>query len=179
MLVAIGSNNPAKLAAAKAVLCRLYGAHVDTVPIAVPSGVRDQPWGDEETRRGAINRARAAQAALSADIGLGLEGGLLEINDGTDTGELYTSAWCAVIDKNGTLGVAGGANMWLPPTVVSSLRSGLELGTAIDILTGGADTRSHEGAIGALTQGWLTRQCAFEQVLTLAFSRLLSPHYYT
>jgi len=110
---------------------------------------------------------------------LGLEGGLLAIKDDGEAEGLYTSAWCAVVDENGTLGVAGGANMWLPPSVVTSLRAGLDLGAAIDQLTGLADTSNHDGAIGALTQGWLTRRQAFEQVLTLAFSRLLSPHFYT
>ena len=179
MLAAIGSTNPVKLAAAKAVIRRLYGGHIDIVTVSVASGVPAQPWGDKETRRGAINRARAAQAATSATWGLGLEGGLLEIRKDGETEELYTSAWCAVVDKNGTLGMAGGANMWLPPSVVASLHAGLELGAAIDHLTGLADTSNHDGAIGALTQGWLTRQQAFEQVLTLAFSRLLSPHFYT
>jgi non-canonical (house-cleaning) NTP pyrophosphatase len=52
-------------------------------------------------------------------------------------------------------------------------------GDHIDDLTGLAGTSNHYGAIGALTQGWLTRRQAFEQVLTLVFSRLLSPHFYT
>jgi len=179
MLAAIGSTNPVKLAAAKAVICRLYGVHIDVVTVSVPSGVPAQPWGNRQTRRGAINRARAAQAETSATWGLGLEGGLLAIKDDGEAEGLYTSAWCAVVDENGTLGVAGGANMWLPPSVVTSLRAGLDLGAAIDQLTGLADTSNHDGAIGALTQGWLTRRQAFEQVLTLAFSRLLSPHFYT
>lgn len=179
MLAAIGSTNPVKLAAARAVMCRLYGVHIDVVAVSVPSGVPAQPWGDKETRRGAINRARAAQAVASAAWGLGLEGGLLEIKADGEPEGLYTSAWCAVVDGNGTLEVAGGANIWLPPSAVASLRAGLELGAAIDRLTGLTDTSNHDGAIGALTQGWITRQQAFEQVLTLAFSRLLSPHFYT
>ncbi|MCJ7549362.1 MAG: inosine/xanthosine triphosphatase [Anaerolineae bacterium] len=178
MLAAIGSTNPVKLAAAKAVIGRLYGVHIDVVAVSVPTGVPSQPWGDKQTRRGAINRARAAQAATSATWGLGLEGGLLEIEDDGDAEGLYTNAWCAVVDEYGTLGAAGGANMWLPPSVVASLRAGLELGAAIDRLTGLADTSNHDGAIGALTQGWLTRRQAFEQILTLAFSRWLSPHFY-
>ncbi|MCD6286890.1 MAG: DUF84 family protein [Anaerolineae bacterium] len=77
MLAAIGSTNPVKLAAGKAVIRRLYGGHIDIVTVSVASGVPFQPWGDRETRRGAINRARAAQAATSATWGLGLEGGPL------------------------------------------------------------------------------------------------------
>jgi len=75
MLAAVGSTNPVKLAAAKAVMRRLYGGQMDIVSVA--SGVPFQPWGDREPRRGAINRARSAQAATSATWGLGIEGGPL------------------------------------------------------------------------------------------------------
>ena len=106
MLAAIGSTNPVKLAAAKAVICRLHGVHIDVVTVSVPSGVPAQPWGNRQTRRGAINRARAAQAETSATWGLGLEGGLLAIKDDGEAEGLYASAWCAVVDENGTLGWA-------------------------------------------------------------------------
>ena len=39
------------------------------------SGVSPQPFSDEETIQGAINRARAAVKETGADIGIGLEGG--------------------------------------------------------------------------------------------------------
>jgi inosine/xanthosine triphosphatase len=178
MMAAVGSTNPVKLSAAKAVLQRIYGDCIEVLAVPVDPGVPNQPWGDSETRRGAINRAVAAQASSGAILGLGLEGGILEVSDGEDAGELYTSAWCAVIDTSGTLGVAGGANMLLPPDVVTALRSGDELGSAVDKLAGQHDTRSHQGAIGVMCQGWTDRQRAFEQVLTLAFARLLSAHYY-
>ena len=62
--VAVGSANPVKLAAARAVLAwAAPGATVESV--TVPSGVPDQPFGDEETITGARNRARAAREALS------------------------------------------------------------------------------------------------------------------
>ena len=38
------------------------------------SGVPDQPWGDDETMRGAIARARAARTAHDADLGIGIQG---------------------------------------------------------------------------------------------------------
>jgi len=43
MLAAIGLTNPAKLAAARAVMRRLYGVHIDIVTVSVPSGVPSQP----------------------------------------------------------------------------------------------------------------------------------------
>ena len=179
MRAAIGSANPVKIDAATAVLRRLYGTGVEIIPVAVDSGVPTQPWGDGETRRGAVNRARAAQAVTSADLGLGLEGGILEIGDKCGSPELYTSAWCAVVDACGVVGVAGGANLLLPAAVASMLRAGSGLGDAIDRITGEHDTHLNAGAIGSLTRGWLSRQDAFEHVLVLAFSRILSPRLYT
>ena len=50
--VAVGSANPVKLGAVRAVLARLApDAAVEGV--VVPSGVPDQPWGDAETIQGA------------------------------------------------------------------------------------------------------------------------------
>ena len=60
MDVAVGSTNPVKIAAAEAVLRRIYGSEVRVQAIAVESGVSPQPWGDEETRRGALAIAWAS-----------------------------------------------------------------------------------------------------------------------
>ena len=49
----------------------------------MPSGVPDQPWGHEETRKGAIQRARGALLAeTGADYAVGIEGGVVKAGDG-------------------------------------------------------------------------------------------------
>ena len=69
-LIAVGSANPVKLAAARAVLARVAPeARVDAVQVS--STVREQPFGDEETIRGALARARAAREASGAELGVG------------------------------------------------------------------------------------------------------------
>ena len=65
--VAVGSTNPVKIAAVAAVLARC-GWTASVVGVAVASGVRDQPFGDAETIRGATQRARAALTAGDADF---------------------------------------------------------------------------------------------------------------
>ncbi len=173
MRIVVGSTNPVKVAAAESVVRRIYGDGVEVEAVAVESGVSAQPWGDEETRQGALNRAAQVQANDRATYAIGFEGGLLEV-----AGELYTSAWCAVMREDGVVGVAGGANALLPPAVTLALRSGKELGTAIDLLTGERGTKHRGGAIGALTAGYLDRQSAYEHLLILALARFLSPEYY-
>jgi inosine/xanthosine triphosphatase len=169
-LVAVGSTNPVKLAAARSVLERIApSARVDAVRVA--STVRDQPFGDEETIRGALARARGAREAVGAELGIGLEGGVVE----TD-GAMRTCAWAAVVDGSGRQGVGGSLAMPLPPTVARLIREdGLELGEAMDRLTGEHNVKQRQGAVGILTAGLVDRQAAYEVILTYALARFLTP----
>ncbi len=173
MKAVVGSRNPVKIAAAREVLRRVCDEHVEVIGAPVESGVPDQPWGDEETLRGAVGRAKAALREDDASLGVGLEGGLVDVD-----GRVFTCAWCAVAQADGAIGVAGGANLLLPPSVARAVRRGAELGPTMDALTGLEDTKRGKGAIGILTQGYLDRQTAYEHVLTLALARLLSPDVY-
>lgn len=171
--VTVGSTNPVKVAATATVLRRVYGNDIDVKAAAVESGVSHQPWGNEETLRGALNRAQAAQRTSGAMLGIGFEGGLLEIQ-----GQVFTCAWCAVVRDDGVVGIAGGECVLLPPSVAADVQAGTELGPAMDALTGLHNTKQGNGAIGALTGGRLDRQAAYEHLLTMALARLLTPAYY-
>ena len=169
----VGSSNPVKIAASREVLSRVHHGRVTVRGVSVHSGVPKQPWGDEETLDGAVRRAEAALDVEGATLGVGLEGGLVEVS-----GHVFTCAWCAVVQADGTTGVAGGANLLLPPRVARAVRQGAELGPTMDALTGIENTKLRQGAIGILTQDYLDRQSAYEHILTLALARLLSPGYY-
>ena len=56
MKIAIGTKNPTKVNAVK----KVFGDTFTYVEVAVQSGVSPQPFSDEETIQGAVNRARAA-----------------------------------------------------------------------------------------------------------------------
>lgn len=166
--IAVGSKNPVKVAAVRAVLAPLApGAEI--VGVAVASGVPDQPWGDEETIRGARARAAAALAALDADLGVGIEGGVVEERDGG----VRTCAWAAVVARDGRDGVGGSLAMPLPATVARLLREGVELGHAMDRVTGARDTKHGAGAVGILTAGLVDRQRAYEVLLAYALAPFL------
>lgn len=167
--VAVGSTNPVKLAAARAVVTRLApGVAVEA--IAVPSGVRDQPFGDDETIQGALERARAARLALDADFGVGLEGGVVEMPDGS----MRTCAWAAVVSRSGRHGVGGSLAMPLPDSVAKLIRGGMELGHAMDELTGQTNTKHKGGAVAVLTAGLVDRQGAYEVLVAYAVAPFLS-----
>jgi len=168
-IVGVGSMNPVKLAAARAVVGRVApGARVE--PVTVASTVRDQPFGDEETIRGALARARGAREAVCGELGVGIEGGVVD----TD-GSMRTCAWAVVVDATGREGVGGSLAMPLPEGVARLVRTGVELGEAMDRLTGEHNTKQRQGAVGILTAGLVDRQAAYEVILSYALARFLTP----
>ncbi len=170
--IAVGSCNPVKIAAARAVWS-LLADEIVVRAVEVPSGVSLQPWGDEEMLRGARRRAREAQQRWGTMWGVGFEGGVLEV-----AGQLFTGAWCVVRRADGLEGIGGGASVLIPPAAVDALRAGAELGPTMDALTGERNTKHHAGAIGILTAGLLDRQRAYEHILKLALARFRQPQYY-
>ncbi|MBX3083078.1 MAG: inosine/xanthosine triphosphatase [Anaerolineae bacterium] len=172
MLVAIGSKNPIKVAAAEGVFKPLF-PDVQFVHLEVPSGVRGQPWGDLETRNGAINRARTVQQQADAEFGVGLEGGVLENEIG-----MFTCAWVAIAARDGRIGIGGGNNVQLPEAVAALVRDGLELGEAMDKLFKTQGLKHREGAIGTFTDGLVTRQDSFMFVLRLALAPFRAAQWY-
>jgi len=168
-VVGVGSKNPVKLAAARAVLERVTPS-VRVEGISVTSTVRDQPFGDNETIRGALARAHAAREAVGGDLGIGIEGGVVESDDG-----MRTCAWAAVVDGSGREGVGGSLAMPLPNRVAELVRDGVELGVAMDRLTGEHNTKQRQGAVGILTAGLVDRRAAYEVILAYALARFLTP----
>jgi inosine/xanthosine triphosphatase len=167
--VAVGSGNPVKLAAVREVLEGVFpGALVEARP--VPSGVADQPFGDDETIRGARERARAARAALDADLGVGLEGGVVDSPHG-----MRSCAWCVIVHRDGREGVGGSLAMPLPEAVARMVRDGIELGHAMDALVAERGTKHGKGAVGILTDGRIDRQGAYEVLVTYALAPFITP----
>lgn len=174
--VAVGSKNPTKVGAARAVieplLASVGGASISSFD--VKSGVPDQPFGDDETIRGARARAVAAREACDADLGVGIEGGCVETGDGG----MRTCAWAAVVDRSGRVGIGGSLAMMLPESVAARVRGGAELGTAIDELVALSNTKHSAGAVGYLTAGLVDRQRAYEPLVAYALAPFLTPQFY-
>ena len=171
--VAVGSTNPVKVAAVRAVLERA-GCPARVEGLAVASGVANQPVGDAETIRGATQRARTALDTSGADVAIGLEGGVVE-----EEGFMRTCAWAAAVSRDGRIGVGGSLAMMLPDRVASLVRDGVELGHAMDRVTGEHNTKHNAGAVGILTAGLVDRQRAYEWLVTYALAPFLSPDHYS
>jgi inosine/xanthosine triphosphatase len=171
--VIVGSANPVKVAAVRAVIERVApGAEV--LGIAVESLVPAQPFGDAETQAGARQRALAALQAGAGTLGIGVEGGVVHV----DGGSLRTCAWAVAIDVSGHEGVGGSLAMPLPQSVVARLRAGEELGHAMDAVAATVGTKYGRGAVGILTAGLFDRQRAYEPLITYALAPWLAPEYF-
>lgn len=171
--IAVGSTNPVKIAAVRGVLSRLV-PDAEIQAIAVASTVSDQPVGDDETIRGALARARAAREAAGAQLGVGIEGGVVELDDGG----MRTCAWAAVVAADGRVGIGGSLAMPLPERVAGWIREGMELGHAMDRLVAETGTKHGKGASGILTAGLVDRRAAYETILTYALAPLLTPEHW-
>ena len=172
MIVAIGSRNKIKVDAVRTSLSRLC-PDLTIQEVEVPSGVRTQPWGDDEIIKGAINRAKAALEITGADLGVGLESGIARNKFG-----YFTNAWCAICDSNGHVSLGGGFNVALPPQVAQDLEARVELGEAMRKMPTPYDP-SAVGAIGVLTDNFLDRQIAYESIVLCAMAKYIRPDLYS
>jgi inosine/xanthosine triphosphatase len=173
MIIAVGSRNPVKIAAARAGFGEALGL-AEFIGVDAASQVSAQPIGDEETIRGAVNRAQAALAAVPhATYAVGLEGGVVEISEAAS---LYCCAWCAIVDRQGNTGLASTGRCELPPAVTRLIREeSMELGEADDVVFGRANSKQGEGAVGLLTRGLIDRAAFYAPAVTMALVRFLNP----
>ncbi len=158
MKIIIGSKNPAKITAVK----NSFSHEDEFVALDIPSGVNEQPFSDEETIKGAINRAVGALKQGNGDIGIGLEGGVQETSYG-----LFICNWGALASNEGEPIIAGGARIPLPEEVAIRLRAGEELGPVMEDYAKKKNVRKQEGAVGIFTNGMVNRSEMFTHVMHL------------
>lgn len=160
MKIAVGTKNPAKIAAVEQAFLTY---HREIVTVDVPSGVSEQPFSDEETITGAINRAQAAIKRTNSDIGIGLEGGVHQLHGG-----ICMCNWGALVVSGVTKPfIAGGARIPLPQSIATRLLAGEELGPVMADFANQQDVSKKEGAIGVLTSGIINRTNMFSHVVNL------------
>lgn len=165
----IGSKNQAKVKAAKETLA-IHFPEAKIIYEEVGSGVSDQPFGEEETRLGAINRALRASSLNKGALGIGLEGGVRVLE-----GQMYMCNWGALVLPDGTKFTASGAQIPLPEQIASELRAGKELGPVVDRYFKATGVRNKEGAMGILTSGVVNRDVLFTHICQLLIGQL---HYF-
>ena len=165
MKVVVASRNPAKLCAVREAFATQFPNETpELLPADVASGVGDQPIGDDETRRGARNRANhASEAVPDAHFWIGLEGGVAVFDE-----QLMAFAWMAVKGPAGNISEARSVTLPLPPAVKALMDAGLELGEANDRVFSTVNSKQKGGAYGLLSNGRYTREGIYCQTLIIA-----------
>src|SRR5690625_199579 len=157
MRIVVGSKNPTKWKADQAVFPANLVDKMD-----VPSRVSAQPYSDEETREGAINRALQCAGTTVNTIGIGLEGGVMYVHN-----QLYLCNWGALVTEDKQIYTASGARITLPATIADQLKAKKELGDIMDEYAHKQEVRNNEGAIGVFTNEFISRKEMFVHVVKL------------
>lgn len=172
--VVIASRNPTKINAVKAGFEKMFPEeHFEFEGVTVPSGVEDQPMGNQETLTGAINRSDNARVQIkNADYWVGIEGGITKINN-----EMEVYAWI-VIKSNNQTGKAKTGTFFLPKKVVELISSGMELGEADNIVFRQTNSKKKSGAVGILTKDVIDRTHYYTEAIILALIPFNNPEIY-
>lgn len=168
MKIAIGSKNPAKLAAAKIAIDKLFPS-AKVISVKVDSSVDSQPKSDHEAIKGAINRAKVALKKIHADFAIGMEGGIHKIGK-----HWFECGWIAVVDKKGKIGLGSSGRWKVSAKIVKHLLSGKELAEVIQKLTGRSQVHQEEGMMGLITNNHLPRHIAYSHGVLFAFAPFIS-----
>jgi len=159
MKIALGTTSKHKVNASKAALTRA-GVQAEVVAVKTGSGVPEQPFGIEQTRTGAVNRAMSALDQVhDADAGLGVESGLVPVGD-----SFIALAIVAFVQRGQAPRYATSTGIEFPQQdVLKSLvsKQNTTAGDFIAMRTGCDGTDPHE----YLTGGRLRRNETLEQAI--------------
>ena len=170
MKVAVGTENPVKVAAVENVFRRVY-EDVAVEPRKVGSGVPEQPFGSE-TIRGAVNRAKNAYKSGEYDCGVGIEAGLSDVE-----GHVLDVQFCAIYDPFWTT-IGCGSGFQYPPAVLAEVLAGRSVGDVMSEVSGVPGLGQKQGAIGYLSHGLLDRTQLTEQSVLMALIPRINPKLY-
>ena len=174
MLIFVGSKNPVKINS-------VINAGNETWPelkvigIDVPSGINEQPMSDDETRQGAGNRAKTVlreglktltnkEIENNTILGVGLEGGVFE----KTKGNLWSTVWATVIDQDKNLYESNGARFKVPSIISERILAGEEMGPIMGSFFSDPNLKQKQGAIGAITKGFIDRTEEYTIIVKLA-----------
>ncbi len=170
MKISVASNNPVKKEAFRLAFSSVFPDRSCSVKgFCCPSGIDDQPIGQEYTLSGAMNRlSHLKQISSDADFFASIEGGIFELED-----SLHVFAWI-VIEHGNLRSKNMTATFCLPPSLSKLVREGKELGDADDIIFNRTNSKQGDGTVGILTNQLITRATYYEHAAILALIPFIS-----
>ena len=174
MIIAVGSTNKTKIEPVEEIFSKHF-SNVIVKSVKVDFGVDDQPMGDEEMYRGALNRAKSALGKIKdAEYGVGIEGGLHKRSYGW-----FEHSLVVIVDRSGKIGVGASGGLVLPKKVMEKINQGKNLEQAIDGLFGTQKIGEGIGMFGIMTKNVVTRSGGVSHGVAFALAPFLHPHIYT
>lgn len=155
-VVRVGTENRAKLGAVQDALTAFAEANVvlSVMPVAVTSGVPEQPIGWSEIVAGARNRARAALSSGGCALAVGVEDGLVRLSEDPSAEDLrdYYNVGCAWVTDGAREGHGFSSGFAYPPgSLGPAVRDQSPIGSLFDDLW--QDRRAETDSFSVLESG--------------------------
>ena len=169
--IAVGSQNPTKLAAVEQAFQQCMAEDYRVTGYAVESGVPEQPMNDNAMRVGAIHRADAAAALVpAARYAVGMEGGIRTVG-----ADWYDMGWVCVVDtERDYVGYGATAGLRIPHAVRSVMETqGWDLSKAVAAVYK-TDTVTNRDCSIVLTGGLLPADLLYRIGVLAAFADMRS-----
>ena len=166
MNVTVATENPIKIHAVEQAFTDTFGkGEVEIQQVALDLELPEQPIGDA-IAVGAIRRAEVAQNQSTADFGVGIEAGLLQLPGS----ERWMSVQvCAIVDRMGKCSMGMGPGYELPKPILDAVLAGESLREAFERLLNLEDPE-RRGAVFFLSDGRIDRMELTIQAVRMALT---------
>jgi inosine/xanthosine triphosphatase len=169
MKVAIGTTSELKVRALKNALTKLEVKN-EIVPLKTESGVSNQPFGYEETTKGAKNRAMITFEKENPDIALGVESGLIEIE-----GNYFDIACVYIKTKKGDESISYSAGYFTPSWIIEEIR---EKNTEYGHITQRLSGDSEKDPLKYFSEGKIKREELLSQAIEIGLIKIFNKEKY-
>ncbi|MCL4314673.1 MAG: pantetheine-phosphate adenylyltransferase [Candidatus Thermoplasmatota archaeon] len=132
-----------------------------------------QPFGGETYE---YARIRAESGISGNDYSVGLESGLIPVNNGEHYLDIH---YCCIIDRFGKITTGSSSGFQIPLQLVMEIKKGKELSNAFSSVYGNGGIYSEKGIAGLISGNFLQRIDLYREALRNAFVPRIKPDYYS
>lgn len=171
VMIALGTENKRKSQTVRDVFSSFLNKEVVIQTFPADSGVGKTPW-DEETFRGARNRALAARKIYpEAEFSVGLESGLIE-----RYGHIYEEAWACVITTSGQEFFGYSSGLKVPDFITEKMKKmKFEHYEVMNLLDREAKRINNDDTWGTYSDKLIIRDVSLTEALRNALIQIFAP----
>ena len=161
MKIIVGTKNQKKITAVESLFKEIFALTDLTVTAHDAKSLVPEAPIDEESFKGALNRAKECESIGGADYYVGIESGLVE-----RYGNVFEEAWAVIITSSGTEQIGYSSGLLLPTVVTDRMKNGemhndimADFDKKFDLPDDNRDTWSR------YTGGFISRQISLKEAL--------------